>query len=156
MEVEKNYFPLGMKVTVAARLFRKAFEQRTTRIGVTRTQWGTLAVVASQQGATQRKIAAELDITEVSAGRLIDKLCRDGLLERRQDPGDRRSHRIFLQAAAAPIIEQLRMLAHEQDDVAFTGFTPAELGMMDDMLERIAINLSGKPLGAENRDTDGS
>jgi MarR family transcriptional regulator for hemolysin len=153
MEAEKNYFPLGMKVTVAARLFRKAFELRTTRMGITRTQWGALAVVASQQGATQRKIAAELDITEVSAGRLIDKLCRDGLLERRQDPGDRRSHRIYLQAAAAPVIEQLRLFAQEQDHVAFTGFTLEELAAMDNMLERIAINLSGKALGAQNRDT---
>lgn len=154
MEVEKNYFPLGMKITIAARLLRKSFEQRTARMGITRTQWGALAAVACQQGATQRKIAAELDITEVSAGRLIDKLCRDGLLERRQDPGDRRSHLIYLQGAAAPAIEKLRILAQEQDHVAFMGFAPEEISAMDNMLERIAINISGKSLCAQNRETD--
>lgn len=150
-EAEKNYFPLGMKVAIVARLLRKAFEQRTVPQGITRTQWGTLAVVASQQGATQRKIASELDITEVSAGRLIDKLCRDGLLERRQDPGDRRSHRIFLQDAAAPIIEKIRIWAQELDHIAFTGFAPDELAVMADMFERIAANLSANPPGAQSR-----
>ena len=55
---------------------------RMAELGVTRSQWTLIAVVARRPGLTQRVIAESLEIKEASAGRLIDKLCQDGMLIR--------------------------------------------------------------------------
>lgn len=137
---------LGAKITVLARLFRRDFDRSAAEIGVTRAQWSTVAAVASREGATQREIAAMLDIGEVSAGRLIDKLSDDGWLERRRDPRDRRVFRIHLQPATASLLAQLRILGHAQEQRAFAGVTRDELSLLSDILDRAVENLRQEAL----------
>lgn len=135
--------PLSLKLTVIARLIRKQFDHSTTSIGITRAQWTTISVVAGMPGATQRGIAALLEVGEAAAGRLIDRLCADGLLERRADPADRRSHLIYLRPAADAVLEQLIVLGQAQEHRAFQGLTPEELDMLDLLLDRVSDNLTG-------------
>lgn len=134
--------PLGLKLTVIARLIRKQFDHSTSSIGITRAQWTTIAVVAGVPGTTQRKIALMLEVGEVTAGRLIDKLCDEGLLERRADPNDRRSHLIYLKPAAEAVLEQLTRLGAEQESRAFAGLSRQELATLDTLLDRINDNLT--------------
>ena len=59
-------------------------------IGITRSQWTTILVVAKRPGATQREVAEALEMSEASAGRVIDRLCARGLTETSPDPEDGR------------------------------------------------------------------
>ncbi len=90
---------LGIKVMKLSRLLRLRFDQRAQGLGLTRAQWQTIACVRRRPGATQREIAALLEVGEVTVGRSIDKLVEAGWVERRPDPADRRAHRIWLTAA---------------------------------------------------------
>lgn len=135
--------PLGLKLTVIARLIRKQFDHSTTSIGITRAQWTTISVVAGRPGATQRGIAALLEVGEAAAGRLIDRLCEEGLLERRADPADRRSHLIYLKPAADAVLQQLIVLGEAQEHRAFRGLSPEELSTLDALLDRVSDNLAG-------------
>ena len=83
-----------------------------------------------------------LDVGEAATGRLIDKLCDEGLLERRADPADRRSHRIYLKPAAEAVLQKLIVLGEAQESRAFTGLSPQELETFNDLLDRIVNNLS--------------
>ena len=69
-----------LRMTVLARLLRSRFDRQVSSLNVTRSQWSMIAVVARKPGATQRMIAEMLEMSEASAGRLIDRLCADGLL----------------------------------------------------------------------------
>ncbi len=121
---------------------RKGFDSTVGEVGVTRSQWTVIAVVARRPGATQRSIAEALDMTEAAAGRLIDRLCNDGLLERRPKPDDRRAHCVHLTAAAEPILDKLAKVGQRTEALAFAGLSSAELDQLDELLARVFANVT--------------
>ena len=133
---------LGRKLTTVARQMRNRFDQSIDKIGVTRSQWILVAVVARYPGATQRVIAEKLEISEAAAGRLIDRLCADGYLERRPLEDDRRANSIYITAAAQPQMNALDKLARATEDQAFSGLTEEQLKQFDGMLQHVHANLS--------------
>ncbi|MDP3675728.1 MAG: MarR family transcriptional regulator [Novosphingobium sp.] len=132
---------ISLKLTVVARQLRKSFDKRIEAVGVTRSRWTAIAVVASHPGATQRTIAETLDMSEAAAGRLVDRLCHEGLLERRAKADDKRARCVFVTSAARPILEQLGAIASEQEAKIFRGLTEAELVELDRLLGAIYSNI---------------
>jgi MarR family transcriptional regulator, transcriptional regulator for hemolysin len=137
---------LLLKLTIVARQMHKRFDQRVASIGVTRSQWTMIAVIAGRPGATQREVAEVLDVSEASAGRLIDRLCADGLIERRRKDDDRRAHCVFLTDAAKPIMEALSVIGKEHEDSTLDGFEADDLANFERYLDRITGNI-GYPVG---------
>ena len=103
-----------------------------------------IAAVARNPGATQRSIASILEVREVTAGRLIDRLCADGYLERRENPSDRRAYCVYLTPASQPMLDLLSQVANEHEGHIFAGFTAEELAQLDALLDKVASNLSAE------------
>ena len=135
---------LSLKLSVIARQLRKRFDQSMANLGVTRSQWTLIAVVARRPGMTQRTIAEALEIKEASAGRLIDRLCSEGLLTRQACDNDRRAYSIFLTDAAKPMIETLGGIARLNEEEAFRGVSDAEVRELDALLDRVYRNIGGQ------------
>ena len=131
---------IALKLTVLARQLRKRFDQRIQSVGVTRSQWTAIAVVASLPGSTQRTIADALDMSEAAAGRLVDRLCQEGLLERRTKDDDKRARCVFLTEAARPMLDQLTAIASEEEAIIFTGLSDSDLAEFDRLLGAIYAN----------------
>lgn len=134
---------ISLKLTVLTRQMRMSFDQSVAGIGITRSQWTLIAVIARRPAATQREIAEILEMSEASAGRLIDRLCADGLLERRPKEDDRRAYCIHLTEAAGAIQEKISLVATEHEKVAFAGFGDDDLKKLDAYLSMIAANIAG-------------
>lgn len=132
---------LTLKISVIARMLRTRFDTRARSIGITRAQWRTIAAVRRAEGAPQRRIAEMLEVGDVTAGRLIDRLSDEGWIERRPDPADRRAYRVYLTPEAAPVLERLSALGADEERRAFAGIDPEELDLLGDILDRIAANL---------------
>ena len=111
-------------------------------LNVTRSQWSMIAVVARYPGATQRMIAEALEMSEASAGRLIDRLCVDGLLERRDRDDDRRARAVYLTAAAEPLLAKLADIAKDAEERMFSGFSEQELEQLQNFLGRLYANIA--------------
>ncbi len=109
---------------------------------MTRAKWRVIAAAARIPGATQRIIATALEVTEVTAGRLIDRLCADGYLERRENPNDRRGYCIYLTPAAQPLLHKMGQMARLHEEEAFVGFDEDDLIKLDALLDVIAQNLA--------------
>lgn len=133
---------IGLRFTIIARMLRNNFDRQVVKLSVTRSQWAMIAVVARSPGATQRTIAEALEMSEASAGRLIDRLCADGLLERRDRRDDRRARAVYLTPAAEPLLEQLATIARASEQRMFKGFSEEELESLGDFLDRIYDNVS--------------
>ncbi|MEW9854334.1 MarR family winged helix-turn-helix transcriptional regulator [Novosphingobium sp. M1R2S20] len=133
---------IGLRFTVLARLLRNNFDREVISLNVTRSQWAMIAVVSRAPGATQRTIAEALEMSEASAGRLIDRLCAEGLLERRDRADDRRARAVYLTPAAEPLLEKLASIARESEQRMFKGFSDDELSALGDYLDRIYDNVS--------------
>lgn len=111
-------------------------------MSITRSQWGLIAVVARRPGATQRTIAEILEMSEASAGRLIDRLCADGLLERREKDDDRRARAVYVTAAAEPLLTKAAEVAKANSERIFQGVGDDELEQLGRSLGKIYENLA--------------
>ncbi|MGN6358265.1 MAG: MarR family winged helix-turn-helix transcriptional regulator [Novosphingobium sp.] len=133
---------IAIRIAVLARLIRNDFDRRLSEMSITRSQWSLIAVVARHPGATQRMISEVLEMSEASAGRLIDRLCADGLLERRERDDDRRARAVYLTAAAEPLLSRGAELARENFDRLFKGLDEAQLETLLASLGVIYDNVS--------------
>ena len=132
---------IGLRLTVLARLLRNRFDREVSSLNVTRSQWTMIAVVARSPGASQRTIAEALEMSEASAGRLIDRLCAEGLLERQERYDDRRARAVYLTKAAEPLLAKLAEIARDGEQHVFRGFSHLELDTLQGYLDRIYKNV---------------
>ena len=133
---------IAIRLNILSRLMRSDFDKRINDINVTRSQWALIAVVSRQPGATQRAIAERLEVSEASAGRLIDKLCAEGLLERRERDEDRRARAVYLTDAAEPLLAKLGIIAKPTVTKMFAGFEVSDLLAVPGFLALIYHNVS--------------
>lgn len=128
-----------------SRLMRRAFDERARGIGVTRTQWQVLTMLARHEGINQGGLAELLDVEPITLCRMVDRLQEAGMVERRADPSDRRAWRLFLTERANGLLGDLRPLALSLFDEAMNGLSTVERDALHLMLERIRVNLSRRP-----------
>ncbi len=132
---------ISLQLTIVARKMRTMFDRQVASLGITRSQWSMIAVAAHHSGATQRLIAEALEMSEASAGRLIDRLCADGLLERRSRQDDRRAHAVYLTKDAQPLLNELTTAGRVLEARLFRGFEPADMAHLQRLLDRMYANL---------------
>ena len=131
---------IGLRMTVLARLLRNNFDRQVASLNVTRSKWAMIAVVSRSPGATQRHIAEALEMSEASAGRLIDRLCIEGLLERRERADDRRAKAVYLTSAAEKLQHQLSDIATVSEERLFKGFSDEDLDRLRNYMDRLYEN----------------
>jgi MarR family transcriptional regulator for hemolysin len=93
------------------------------------------------EGLKQAELADMLDLQPISLTRLLDGLSDNGLIERRPDPEDRRAKRLYLTAAARPLLEQLSVLGDELTEAAFAGIDAADEALLLARLTAVKDNL---------------
>ena len=133
---------IAIRLNVLARQLRQHFDRHVTSHWVTRSQWSMIVVVARHPGSTQRMIAEALEMSEASAGRLIDRLCAEGLLRRQERDDDRRARAIYVTDKAKLLLDSLSGVAKRHEEVVFEGFAPEELAQLRDYLARIYDNVA--------------
>jgi len=116
-------------------------DYKASQFGITRAQWVVLARLDRFEGLKQSELAEMLDLQPITVTRLLDRLCHNGLIERRSDPNDRRAKRLFLTAAARPLLERLGGLGEEMMATALAGVKPEAVEHMVAQLATVKENL---------------
>jgi DNA-binding MarR family transcriptional regulator len=98
----------GFLIHDVSRLRRVAVDRALKPLGVTRAQWWVLAFLSRRDGMTQTSLAAELDLTKVAIGSLLDRMETAGFVDRRADQSDGRARRVFLTRAGAKMVGSIR------------------------------------------------
>src|SRR5882757_318289 len=124
-----------------ARLLRNHADQRARQFGMTRAQWAVLARLESNEGLKQSELAEMLDLQPITLTRLVDRLCANGLIERRADPDDRRAKRLYLTARARPLMNRLADLGEDMMATVLEGFDAAKIEVMTANLSGVRANL---------------
>ncbi|MBY8976638.1 MarR family transcriptional regulator [Rhodobacteraceae bacterium NNCM2] len=134
----------GFLIHDVSRGMRAWFDARAQEMGLTRAQWRVLVHLAGREGLNQKRLAEILELDTVTLGRHIDRLERDGWLERRPDPADRRAWRLYLTEACRPALSQMEGLATETMAKAMQGISEAEQADFLRVLTRIKANISDR------------
>lgn len=132
---------LSWSISLAARLQRTRFDERVRAMGMTLAQWRALDAIGREEGATQRRIAEMLEVGDVTASRLIDRLVEKKWITRRPDPDDRRAHRLSLTATAEPLLAQLGVVSAQVQEMVFAGLDEEEMAQLQQLLATVITNL---------------
>jgi DNA-binding MarR family transcriptional regulator len=129
-------------------LFRKHFDRRAVKFGLTRAQWRATKMLYYREGLRQTELAEQLEMEPIAVGRVIDRLQAAGFVERRPDPKDRRAWRLYVTDQARDVIADMEEIAVGLRKDATRGITVPELQQALDVLNRMKDNLQALDGGA--------
>lgn len=98
----------GFLIHDVSRMRRIVVDRALKPLGLTRSQWWVLAFLSRRDGMTQTALAADLDLTKVAIGGLVDRMESSGFVERRADERDARARRIYLTRAGQRLVATIR------------------------------------------------
>ncbi len=111
--------PLTKRLAFLGKEMREAFAALLAEHGCTMSTWAVLFQAHKSPGLSQVQLAAQMGIEGPTLARHLDRLCAEGLVERRRDAHDRRIARVALTAVgratmggAASTSGRLRRPAH--------------------------------------------
>jgi DNA-binding MarR family transcriptional regulator len=98
----------GFLIHDVSRLRRIVVDRALKPLGITRSQWWVLAFLSRRDGMTQTALAADLDLSKVAIGGLLDRMEAAGFVERRADQSDGRARRVYLTRAGGKMVAAIR------------------------------------------------
>jgi DNA-binding MarR family transcriptional regulator len=134
---------LGYQVNLLARLLERALRDRIAAHGVVPGQFPALLSLFEEDGLTQAQLAALVQIEQPTIAKTLQRMERDGLIERTPDPDDGRRVRVFLTSRARALERDLKLAAREINERAVIGLTPARQELLAEMIKVVIANLSG-------------
>jgi DNA-binding MarR family transcriptional regulator len=136
---------VGFLLNRAARSMKRTLEARLATYGITASQYVLLAILANKDGLSQTQLGNRLSFDNPTVTGVIDRMERDGLVERRRTSSDRRVINIFLTRKAREILSELQEIADEVNDRALEDYSPKERSDLITMLNSIWRNMNGVP-----------
>lgn len=112
------------------------------RVGITFAQWRVLVLLTkTHDDLSQKEIAEGLGLEAPTLIPILDKLQKDGFIERRVDRNDRRNNRIFRDKRTFEIWETTLECASKVLTIALAGLPDENIQIMKEVLEKMWINL---------------
>lgn len=129
-------------VARTARQWRRAVDRQLQPFGLTEATWLPLIYLARSPAPTRQKdLAVALTLDGSSVVRLLDALQTAGLIERREEDGDRRAKVITLTGRGLAIIEQVEAASRRVRTAALAGVPDAALSEASAVLDLVCRNL---------------
>jgi MarR family transcriptional regulator, transcriptional regulator for hemolysin len=145
--VRPEQTPIGLQLTRSARFVSRAFDDALTQAGGSLPVWLVLLNLKIHQQANQRRLAEAVGISEATLTHHLGTMERDGLLARRRDPSNRRSHVIELTASGEAAFTRLAAAARAFDQQLRTDLEPAEITTLRALLVRLCQNVGSGDTG---------
>jgi DNA-binding MarR family transcriptional regulator len=103
-------------------------------------------LVLADQGApiSATRLVEHLGLGRTAMTSVVDRLERNGWVERRPSPVDRRTADLVLTDAGAQLVTAIRPVLRELADQYFSGFRPRELERLTNDLNRLRSSQPGR------------
>ena len=123
-----------------AKGFARSLQHRAARLGFSPGQFPILLELWSEDGLTQKQLLERVDIEQATMANTLSRMERDGLIERRPHPSDKRAQLIFLTEKAAAMQTDAVDAAMAADQDLFKGFRSFERELLFEYIRRILEN----------------
>lgn len=125
----------------AARSFARIVDGEFRDFGLAMGQLPVLMALKNGQALSQAELARLAQVEQPSMAQLLNRMERDGLVERLPDPADKRSRLISLTARASALLPRAKAVMDARTVDALAGFTPDERAQLIALLRRLNTNL---------------
>jgi DNA-binding MarR family transcriptional regulator len=120
------------------RALRKPLESEVAKGELTMPQTAVMRVVVRNPGIVLRDLSREVSLAHSTVSGIVDRLEKRGLIERRADPQDARTSRIYPTAAVVEFVrEQLPRLSRGPLEGALERATEAQRAAIGKALRRL-------------------
>ncbi len=114
------------------------FAERIAPLDLRPQHAGALRIVGLSAGLSQRALAERLGVLPSRLVLLVDELEARGLVERRDDPADRRSYAVHLTERGRTALRALGAAAREHQEDLLAALAGPEREQLGELLRRIA------------------
>lgn len=143
----------GFLIHDVSRLRRVVVDRALKPLGVTRSQWWLLAFLSRRDGMTQTALAADLDLSKVAIGGLVDRVETLGFVERRADRNDGRARRVYLTKAGAKMVSVIRDSVQQVELDIVSGLSDDEMSRAANTLAKLKNALLTMAGGEDDSET---
>lgn len=110
------------------RTWRGKLDERLRPLGLSQAKWVALLHLSrSPQAIGQSELASRIGIEGPTLVGLLDRLAKDGYVERRASPSDRRVKLVHLSPKGEQVLQQIKPIASELRAELLGKFTDAQL-----------------------------
>jgi len=114
------------------------YGERLKPLGLEQRQAGMLVRLAENDGRSQQAIAELMGVNPTRMVFLTDELEKLGLVERRRNPADRRSHALHLTEAGTAMLARVREVTRAHEAAITASLTGPERDQLAALLQRVA------------------
>jgi DNA-binding MarR family transcriptional regulator len=132
---------LGYVVNRLARAFARILADCLAPHGVPVGQWGVLLILWARDGQSQKELSRGVAIEEATMVRTLDRLERDGLVQRVRNPRDRRQIHVYLTDKGRELRDVLVPCAIAGNAAATSSLTATEQRQLLDLVQRMLVAL---------------
>jgi MarR family transcriptional regulator, transcriptional regulator for hemolysin len=133
---------LSWRIAVAGRLIRSAADLALADHNIGAQALGTLLRLVEEDGLSQADLARRQRVEPASVCRMVDRLSRDGLVERTADPADRRSTRVVLTPAGRELAAMAGASTRRLEERVASSLTLEERDELARLLDKVLAAVS--------------
>ena len=137
---------LFLRMALAHALWRTALNRERERLHQKLIPVPLMAYILEHPGCTQGEVAAWLYISAASVATSCKRLEKEGLLERRVDPGNRRKNQLFVTEEGAALTKEKRAMLNRVNAWTFADIDEEDLMAFSRVLDKMMDNLGGRDL----------
>jgi len=134
IEIEKS---IGFLLAKAYQRACAIFNEEFSDYEITPQQFGLLGFLWIKDGISQTELSVWSQVDRTTLGGIIDRLEKEGILERRQHPEDRRAYQVYLTNKGKSLETELRNMANKVNDRINGPLTTEEQATLIHLLEKI-------------------
>ncbi len=128
---------LGYWLRMVSNAVSRSFAQKVEDEGVTVAEWVFLRALYDAGRVAPSQLAEAMGMTRGAISKLADRLAEKSLIERHDNPDDKRAHTLALNKAGRALVPRLARLADENDAAFFDGLTSDERRRLARLLQKI-------------------
>ena len=136
------HWPVGLQLAQSAKVVSRAFDDALAQAGGSLPVWLVLISVKSRQAASQRELAAAAGIQGATLTHHLNAMESAGLVTRRRDPENRRTHLVQLTPAGDALFLRLRDAAMAFDQQLRSGLSGRDIDQLEQLLTRLRGNVT--------------
>lgn len=126
----------------AAKKMADAFNERLKPLGITRVQWIALYYLGKCKGINQKELAEKMNIKSSTVARLIDRMEKDDLVMRLDDPKDRRATKLVITKKGEKLRERFLPEGEKMSEIFAKGLTDEEIDIFLRVINKMVENIS--------------
>lgn len=127
----------GYLTNWAARLFTRELERQLAPTGIAPAYMPVLFALADGSQLTQKELARRAAVEQPTMAMTLKRMERDGMIDRRADPGDKRSMLIALTPLALGKVETVERVVSAINALALEQLTPDERAAYLGLLRKV-------------------